>query len=232
MALPAPLVVIHSWRKFNSYLCPTLKLKVSRFSHPSLRRQTGLNYLLHFLYCFLNILNSALAKDRLMHKSQLAIDTKVNPVLGPHSANLVVGTGVSGKGQRTRSNSDASASSSLSTSTSASMTSLAVPKSLHVPSPQSRSQSPSSPQDETVRVSSEYVLAMHDYDHKSNTTCLSFRAGQVIHVLNRDPSGWWDGELEGRRGWFPSNYVNTDYGRSAAQVARVSIGSDPHHPCV
>lgn len=27
-------------------------------------------------------------------------------------------------------------------------------------------------------------------------------------VLNRDPSGWWDGELEGRRGWFPSNYVS------------------------
>ncbi|KAI0031075.1 ras guanine nucleotide exchange factor domain-containing protein [Vararia minispora EC-137] len=59
----------------------------------------------------------------------------------------------------------------------------------------------------------EYVLAMHDFvpDHK-NATCLSFRAGQVIHVLNRDPSGWWDGELDGMRGWFPSNYVNGDLG--------------------
>jgi hypothetical protein len=56
-----------------------------------------------------------------------------------------------------------------------------------------------------------YVLAMHDYSpQQENATCLSFRAGQVIHVLNRDASGWWDGELEGRRGWFPSNYVNTD----------------------
>jgi len=52
---------------------------------------------------------------------------------------------------------------------------------------------------------------MHDYvPHYQNATCLSFRAGQVIHVLNRDTSGWWDGELEGRRGWFPSNYVNAD----------------------
>jgi son of sevenless-like protein len=52
---------------------------------------------------------------------------------------------------------------------------------------------------------------MHDYSpqHQS-ATCLSFRAGQVIHVLNRDSSGWWDGELEGRRGWFPSNYVNAE----------------------
>ena len=65
--------------------------------------------------------------------------------------------------------------------------------------------------EETVRLGSEYVLAMHDYapQHQS-ATCLSFRAGQVIHVLNRDASGWWDGELEGRRGWFPSNYVNTE----------------------
>jgi uncharacterized protein YraI len=52
---------------------------------------------------------------------------------------------------------------------------------------------------------------MHDYiPQHQNSTCLSFRAGQVIHVLNRDSSGWWDGELEGRRGWFPSNYVNAE----------------------
>ncbi|KAJ7743773.1 ras guanine nucleotide exchange factor domain-containing protein [Mycena metata] len=52
---------------------------------------------------------------------------------------------------------------------------------------------------------------MHDFaPQHQNATFLSFRAGQVIHVLNRDSSGWWDGELEGRRGWFPSNYVNSD----------------------
>lgn len=60
-----------------------------------------------------------------------------------------------------------------------------------------------------MRLGSEYVLAMHDY-LAENPTCLSFRTGQVIHVLNRDNSGWWDGELEGRRGWFPSNYVNAE----------------------
>jgi hypothetical protein len=51
---------------------------------------------------------------------------------------------------------------------------------------------------------------MHDFtpDHR-NATCLAFQAGQVIHVLNRDPSGWWDGEVDNRRGWFPSNYVAT-----------------------
>ena len=60
---------------------------------------------------------------------------------------------------------------------------------------------------------SEYVLAMHDFaPHPPNPTCLSFRAGQVIHVFNRDSSGWGDGELDGRRGWFPSNYVTSDVG--------------------
>ncbi|KAL0069855.1 Ras guanine nucleotide exchange factor bud5 [Marasmius tenuissimus] len=59
-------------------------------------------------------------------------------------------------------------------------------------------------------VEREYVLAMHDYIPPEGSTCLSFRAGQVIHVLNRDPSGWWDGELEGKRGWFPSNFVHVE----------------------
>lgn len=52
----------------------------------------------------------------------------------------------------------------------------------------------------------QYALAMHDFE-PSSATCLSFRAGQVIRTLNKDDSGWWDGELEGKRGWFPSNYV-------------------------
>jgi hypothetical protein len=74
---------------------------------------------------------------------------------------------------------------------------------------------------------SEYVLAMHDYEpQQSSTTCLAFRTGQVIHVFNRDPSGWWDGELEGKRGWFPSNYVNADFGKSNMAVAQVAVVSD------
>lgn len=52
---------------------------------------------------------------------------------------------------------------------------------------------------------------MHDFAPEGQgATCLSFRAGQVIRVYNRDTTGWWDGELEGKRGWFPSNYVSED----------------------
>jgi hypothetical protein len=55
----------------------------------------------------------------------------------------------------------------------------------------------------------EYVVALHDFT-SSNSTCLSFAAGQVIKVFNRDMSGWWDGELNGQRGWFPSNYIDEE----------------------
>ncbi|KAG2135275.1 hypothetical protein DEU56DRAFT_715761, partial [Suillus clintonianus] len=50
-----------------------------------------------------------------------------------------------------------------------------------------------------------FVLALHDFHPQhQNATSLSFRAGQVIRVLNRDSR---DGEINGQRGWFPSNYV-------------------------
>ncbi|KAJ1029824.1 hypothetical protein NDA13_003063 [Ustilago tritici] len=55
----------------------------------------------------------------------------------------------------------------------------------------------------------EHVVALHDFN-SNNATCLSFQAGQVIKVYNRDPSGWWDGELDDQRGWFPSNYVDQE----------------------
>ena len=71
----------------------------------------------------------------------------------------------------------------------------------------------------------DYVLAMHDFvPVASNVQCLGFRAGQVIHVLNRDQTGWWDGELDGRRGWFPSNYVNAAANPSPPRPKKASIG--------
>lgn len=63
-------------------------------------------------------------------------------------------------------------------------------------------------------IPAEYVQALHDYSAAPTTgsanICLSFQAGDFIKVLNRDSSGWWDGEINGTRGWFPSNYVVSD----------------------
>ncbi|CAG02584.1 unnamed protein product [Tetraodon nigroviridis] len=36
---------------------------------------------------------------------------------------------------------------------------------------------------------------------------LSFDAGEIIRVVQALPGGWWEGERDGHRGWFPTSYV-------------------------
>src|SRR5262245_40153027 len=50
------------------------------------------------------------------------------------------------------------------------------------------------------------VRALYDY-HSSDSTNLSFQAGTLIRVLTQLQSGWWDGCIDGERGWFPCNFV-------------------------
>jgi hypothetical protein len=52
-----------------------------------------------------------------------------------------------------------------------------------------------------------FVRALYDYS-TDDPTSLSFHAGDVIQVLKQLDSGWWDGIVNGQRGWFPSNYCN------------------------
>ncbi|KNE67010.1 hypothetical protein AMAG_11476 [Allomyces macrogynus ATCC 38327] len=47
---------------------------------------------------------------------------------------------------------------------------------------------------------------------------LSFRPNDLIQVMTQHPSGWWDGFLGTRRGWFPSNYVVPVNLRSRAEA--------------
>ncbi|KAG0347911.1 hypothetical protein BG004_006560 [Podila humilis] len=50
------------------------------------------------------------------------------------------------------------------------------------------------------------VRALHEY-HTDNEGHLSFEQFQYIKVKHCEPSGWWLGESESSRGWFPSNRV-------------------------
>ncbi|EPQ63365.1 Bgt-5131 [Blumeria graminis f. sp. tritici] len=50
-----------------------------------------------------------------------------------------------------------------------------------------------------------YVRALYDYETDDRTS-LSFHEGDIIQVITQLESGWWDGVIEGVRGWFPSNY--------------------------
>ncbi|KAJ3274607.1 hypothetical protein HDV01_002449 [Terramyces sp. JEL0728] len=50
------------------------------------------------------------------------------------------------------------------------------------------------------------VVAIYDYD-SADQQGMSFKKGDTIRVITRLPSGWWLGELNAVRGWFPSNHV-------------------------
>ncbi|KAL9087565.1 MAG: hypothetical protein Q9159_003581 [Coniocarpon cinnabarinum] len=53
-----------------------------------------------------------------------------------------------------------------------------------------------------------FVKVLYDFDAYDQTQ-LSLKQGDIIRVLLRDASGWYDGYLKGRRGWFPGTYCET-----------------------
>ncbi|KAH6564709.1 hypothetical protein BASA62_007757 [Batrachochytrium salamandrivorans] len=52
------------------------------------------------------------------------------------------------------------------------------------------------------------VTALYDYEAQGENE-LSLHEGDVIQVLTRLPSGWWNGMCSGKQGWFPFNFVST-----------------------
>uniref|UniRef100_A0A452VD81 Intersectin 2 n=1 Tax=Ursus maritimus TaxID=29073 RepID=A0A452VD81_URSMA len=62
------------------------------------------------------------------------------------------------------------------------------------------------------------VIAMYDYV-ANNEDELNFSKGQLINVLNKDDPDWWQGEINGVTGLFPSNYV------------KMTTDSDPSQQC-
>lgn len=36
---------------------------------------------------------------------------------------------------------------------------------------------------------------------------LTFNEGDIIFIVQKDQAGWWEGELNGKKGWVPANYV-------------------------
>ena len=82
-------------------------------------------------------------------------------------------------------------------------------------------------------ISTFFCRALYDYQ-TNDASSLSFRRGDIIEVLTRLESGWWDGLLGDERGWFPSNYVTviSDQEAEAAlsasdyEVSQSSVGDD------
>jgi son of sevenless len=78
----------------------------------------------------------------------------------------------------------------------------------------------SSGADEESYISTFFVRALYDYQ-SNDPSSLSFRRDDIIEVLTRLDSGWWDGLLGDERGWFPSNYVAV----ISTQEAEATLGA-------
>uniref|UniRef100_A0A671XYX2 F-BAR and double SH3 domains protein 2 n=1 Tax=Sparus aurata TaxID=8175 RepID=A0A671XYX2_SPAAU len=81
-----------------------------------------------------------------------------------------------------------------------------------------------------------YVRALYDYEGQADEE-LSFSEGAVIRLLNRDTQtddGFWEGELNGRVGVFPSVLVEdfTENGETRVSLISISSGQKYQGQCV
>ncbi|KAI3364891.1 hypothetical protein L3Q82_001077 [Scortum barcoo] len=56
-------------------------------------------------------------------------------------------------------------------------------------------------------MSGSYCKSLYPFSGEQHQQGLSFEAGEIIRLVQVLPGGWWEGEREGARGWFPSSYV-------------------------
>ncbi|XP_062861415.1 rho guanine nucleotide exchange factor 7a isoform X1 [Trichomycterus rosablanca] len=61
--------------------------------------------------------------------------------------------------------------------------------------------------DMTENSNSQLVVKARFNFQQNNEDELSFTKGDIITVTRTDDGGWWEGSLNGKNGWFPSNYV-------------------------
>uniref|UniRef100_A0A8C5N362 Rac/Cdc42 guanine nucleotide exchange factor 6 n=1 Tax=Leptobrachium leishanense TaxID=445787 RepID=A0A8C5N362_9ANUR len=66
---------------------------------------------------------------------------------------------------------------------------------------------PSKALDMTGNGSCQLVVKARFNFKQQNEDELSFCKGDTIHVSRVEDGGWWEGALNGKTGWFPSNYV-------------------------
>ncbi|XP_026074130.1 rho guanine nucleotide exchange factor 7-like isoform X1 [Carassius auratus] len=61
--------------------------------------------------------------------------------------------------------------------------------------------------DMTENSNTQLVVKARFNFQQTNEDELSFSKGDIISVTRTEEGGWWEGSLNGKTGWFPSNYV-------------------------
>ncbi|KAK7918599.1 hypothetical protein WMY93_009883 [Mugilogobius chulae] len=75
-------------------------------------------------------------------------------------------------------------------------------------------------------MSGAFCKSLYPFSAEQHQQGLSFDAGDVIRVVQALPGGWWEGEKDGTRGWFPSSYVQIVESAARREELRESL---PQH---
>uniref|UniRef100_A0A8D2Q426 Rac/Cdc42 guanine nucleotide exchange factor 6 n=1 Tax=Varanus komodoensis TaxID=61221 RepID=A0A8D2Q426_VARKO len=73
--------------------------------------------------------------------------------------------------------------------------------------PPLRATAPKSPGEMTENGGHQLVVKARFHFKQTNEDELSINKGDIIYVTRVEEGGWWEGTLNGKTGWFPSNYV-------------------------
>lgn len=68
------------------------------------------------------------------------------------------------------------------------------------------------------------VEAIVEFDYKAqHDDELTITVGDIITNIKKDDGGWWEGQLKGRRGLFPDNFVRVSTKWNCFCVVRISF---------
>ncbi|KAF8479604.1 hypothetical protein DFH94DRAFT_744654 [Russula ochroleuca] len=85
-------------------------------------------------------------------------------------------------------------------------------------SPQPTSTAPTSPTSSATEGAVTRVRALHSFE-PTEPNELAFEKGDIIKVVDREYKDWWRGQLKGRTGIFPVNYVESLPEPTSAELA-------------
>uniref|UniRef100_A0A671R504 Growth arrest-specific protein 7-like n=1 Tax=Sinocyclocheilus anshuiensis TaxID=1608454 RepID=A0A671R504_9TELE len=59
-------------------------------------------------------------------------------------------------------------------------------------------------------MSGSFCRSLYSFNGDQHQQGLKFEAGEVIRITQALDGGWWEGEKDGVKGWFPSTYVQVE----------------------